>query len=297
MKEINIYDLRGGEHPLLISVLDSKTCEYVVIFDGGIERNSQHSISPFISEEHQKVVTSQIILEFKYSGFVDEKAKIQIAGVCLKTKNSGPEKEHDIIINPIFLKNQLFSDFVVKIKSDQKNHLFPTHKLILSQHSEYFKEILIKDPHLKEIELNLQLHYFQSIYKYLYTNKIQFDSEEIAAYMVITKKFKFNGFYNELSIQFDRYVSIKNFVEMFNGAVECKIEFDTKNLTFFSKFINDNFIDILKEESFKNISKLFLQYLNIEEKEKMEYLSDESKAILLTLEKKMLEFNHQKKNQ
>eukprot|EP01080_Neovahlkampfia_damariscottae_P004052 gene4052-7341_t len=234
----------------IISAMNWKTGQYEVISDEPIDQPNTESLTLnySVSDEHQLIWTSQLRIVFACEKYVNE--KMCISGICLKTSMDYPIN-HEIKINRIFLKDHLFSDFTIIIKSNQKKYCFPTHKLLLCEHSSYFKDALLSSPNLKEFELTADVKYFNLIYEYLYTKNIQFQKENTYDIMIITRKYKFDALYQQLFDQFLIDISMDEFFELL-------VKYESLDFEF---FIRSSLTYIVQNEKFTKVAKKFLDYL------------------------------------
>jgi hypothetical protein len=216
-------------------------------------------------QKNCKIKTS--CLRFEFDGPTLRKEKYQISNIFLLTRMKEEKEEkvkmmeketkdfqHAIMINPIFLKDSLFSDFTLKLKDHSIS--FPTHKIVLATHSVFF-EGKLKDPTFREQELTgVNLKTFKCIYEYMYTNQIKLDEEIIPLVLTFASKYKFKALYDVLSSKFVGSFKSGNLEEFFTND-----PFEKEYFVFLDEFVEKNLNGIVSKA--KKFTNQFLQYLNV----------------------------------
>jgi hypothetical protein len=213
--------------------------------------------------KNSKIQTSTI--RFHFDGTILSKGKYEIYDICLMTRSDSKEQinqkeesteiQLSLKINPIFLKDPMFTDFTLKLKDYSVS--IPAHKIVLATHSVFFEEKL-KDPTYREQELTgIDFKTFKLIYEYMYTNKMKVDEELIPKILSFTVKYKFNGLYDALvSKHIGNFQNGENFEEFFTNE-----PFEKEYFVFLDPYVEKNLNEIvLNAKKFPN---QFLEFLNV----------------------------------
>ena len=139
---------------------------------------------------------------------------------------------------------QNFTD-VTLVCEDQRQ--IKSHKVILSAGSQFFNEILLRNPHPNPlIFLKVKYNYLHSLVRFIYTGECEVEQHDIEAFLVTAKDLKIEGLASETETVPNQNNLEKEATDPRDGATQPKEENCSENVT------SDLDVAKIKTENFEN---------------------------------------------